>query len=101
MGKREPAVKKEPAVTKELAVKKVSAVKKAPSSSSRSALEEEYLQLMKNTLPALAAKHRWPIRWDHCFMRVALDNAFGSCWYDHVDRKEGPAIRQISDAAMV
>ena len=39
--------------------------------------------------------HRWPIRFDHCFQRVALDAAFSDCWYNHIDRKKGPAVRQI------
>ena len=49
-------------------------------------------------LPKLASTHKWPIRWDHCFQRVALDAAFGGCWYDHLDRKKGPAIKQIATA---
>ena len=31
-------------------------------------------------------------------MRVALDAAFGGCWYEHLDRAKGPAIGQISTA---
>merc|ERR1711918_286365 len=74
---------------------------KAPAAqASRAACEAEYLRLMKKVLPELAKKHKWPIRLDHCFMRVALDNAFGACWYEHLDRKKGPAIRQISDTAL-
>ena len=33
-------------------------------------------------------------------MRVALDSAFGGCWYEHLDRKKGSAISQISVAAL-
>ncbi len=64
--------------------------------SDRAALEADYLRLMKETLPALAtAAGDWPIRFDHCFMRVCLDHAFGGCWYDHVDRRRGPAYKVV------
>ena len=39
-------------------------------------------------------------RFDHCFQRVCLDHAFGRCWYDALDRKKGPAIRQIATDAL-
>ena len=61
----------------------------------REALVEEWNLLAKTNLPALAKLHRWPIRFDHCFQRVALDAAFQGCWYDSLDRKRGPAIKQI------
>lgn len=62
---------------------------------SHAALVEEYLRLTKVDLPQRAAVERFPIRFDHCFQRVALDNAFSGCWYDFLDRKKGPAIKQI------
>ena len=34
------------------------------------------------------------------FQRVCLDHAFGRCWYDALDRKKGPAIRQIATDAL-
>ena len=55
----------------------------------------EWERLTKRALPALAAQGHFPIRFDHCFQRVALDAAFGGCWYEHLDRKKGPAIKQI------
>jgi len=64
----------------------------------RSALQAEWTRLTKEELPKLAKGRRWPICLDHCFQRVALDAAFGGCWYDHLDRKRGAAIRQIADA---
>ncbi len=42
----------------------------------------------------MAPAHRWPIRLDHCFMRVCLDNALGQRW-DEVVRR--PAVRHLSD----
>lgn len=63
-------------------------------------LTAEYLQLTKAELPRLAKAGKFPIRFDHCFQRVALDYAFHGCWYDHLDRKKGPAIKQISTGAL-
>lgn len=31
-------------------------------------------------LVARAAAERWPIRADHCFLRIAYDNALGAKW---------------------
>ena len=45
----------------------------------------------------MAIAHRWPIRHDHCFMRVCLDAALGVRW-DRVVRR--PAIRHLTDAQL-
>ena len=42
----------------------------------------------------MAAEQHWPIRLDHCFMRVCLDNALGQRWDTLVRR---PAIRHLTD----
>ena len=70
----------------------------APPPQSRDELVAEYTRLAKDALPARAKEEKWPIRFDHCFMRVMLDGAFGKCWYECLDRKRGSAISQISDA---
>ena len=62
---------------------------------SHAELAAEYTRLTKTVLPKLAAEGRFPIRFDHCFQRVALDHAFGACWYGHLDRSKGAAIKQI------
>mmetsp|Transcript_19530 Transcript_19530/g.44891 ORF Transcript_19530/g.44891 Transcript_19530/m.44891 type:complete len:258 (+) Transcript_19530:198-971(+) len=62
----------------------------------RADLVAEWEHLTKAVLPKLASAQRWPIRFDHCFQRVALDAAFEGCWYDHLDRKKGAAIKQIT-----
>ena len=49
-----------------------------------------WLHLTRTVLPGMAAAQRWPIRFDHCFMRVCLDNALGRPWPEAVRR---PAIR--------
>ena len=48
---------------------------------------------MREVLPGLAAAHGWPIRLDHCFMRVCLDHAIGARWDTVVAR---PAIRNLT-----
>ncbi|MCU6452744.1 GCN5-related N-acetyltransferase [Sphingomonas sp. A2-49] len=50
----------------------------------RAALEAEWLCLTRETLPALAASRRWPVRADHCFQRILLDTAVGGVWYDAI-----------------
>ena len=61
-------------------------------------LRAEYLRLVKVDLPAAAARAgpAWPIRLDHCFMRVVLDAVFARRWTDLIDRRRGPAYRQLS-----
>ncbi|MEO1076868.1 MAG: hypothetical protein AAFX41_13045 [Bacteroidota bacterium] len=61
----------------------------------RTDLEARYLALMRDVLPAQARAEGWPIRYDHCFMRVALDHVFGDAWYAHVERR--PAYQHLTD----
>jgi hypothetical protein len=61
----------------------------------RVALEAAWLELTRETLPALAAARGWPVRADHCFQRILLDAATGGCWYDHIARR--PAYRHAPD----
>ena len=63
----------------------------------REALLQQWLTLTREVLPAMAAAQQWPIRLDHCFMRVCLDAACGARW-DSVVRP--PAIRHASDAQL-
>lgn len=64
----------------------------------RAALEDRWLVLTRETLPALAHVRGWPIRNDHCFQRVLLDAACEGRWYDHVEGR--PAYRRASDAIL-
>ena len=50
-------------------------------------LEARWLDLTRVTLPGLASARCWPVRYDHCFQRILLDNAFGGVWYDHVAKR--------------
>ena len=67
-------------------------------------LQARYLDLTRKHLPAAAAEAQragdpWPIRFDHCFMRIVLDHLFDGCWYDHLDRRL-PAYKQLDDAQL-
>lgn len=62
-------------------------------------LQQRYLQRLRTDLPAAARDGNardWPIRLDHCFMRVILDQLFGGCWYDHLSKNK-PAYKQLSE----
>ena len=64
---------------------------------SRAALVERWLLLTQEILPAMAAVENWPIRFDHCFMRVCLDETMGRPWTEVLQR---PAITTMSDAQL-
>ena len=69
----------------------------ARSGESRSVLRERWLLLTREILPAMALEEHWPIRFDHCFMRVCLDESMGRPWTEVVQR---PAIERMSDAQL-
>ncbi len=66
----------------------------------RETLLRRYRSLVDDELPAAARAGRWSLRLNHCFGRVLLDDAVGGCWYDHLDRRAGPAYRQLDDAQL-
>lgn len=47
-------------------------------------------------LPRLAEERQFPVRYNHCFGRIVLDNLFGCCWYEVLSRKNGPAYKQLN-----
>lgn len=65
--------------------------------SPREGMVARWLELTRRTLPDMAEAARWPIRLDHCFMRVCLDQAIGQPWHERVRR---PAIRHLADAQL-
>ena len=58
----------------------------------RTALLARWDDLTRRVLPGMANAERWPIRLDHCFMRVCLDHAVGDVWTAHISR---PAIAHM------
>ena len=67
------------------------------SKADRAARVARWYELTRDVLPTMAREHPWPIRLDHCFMRVCLDAALGSPWTEQVGR---PAVRTMSDAQL-
>ena len=68
-----------------------------PAAGSRARLLDRWNVLTRQVLPGMAAAQGWPIRLDHCFMRVCLDTSLGVRW-DTVVRR--PAIRHLTDAQL-
>lgn len=60
----------------------------------RDGLQRRWLHLTRHVLPGMADAAGWPIRYDHCFMRVCLDHAVGAAWHSVVPR---PAVRHMTD----
>jgi|AntRauTorckE5430_2_1112549.scaffolds.fasta_scaffold12405_2 hypothetical protein len=62
----------------------------------RQLLEQHYLQLTQEQLPAQARKSHWAITEGHCLQRVVLDALFQDCWYNHLS-KSRPAYQQLNN----
>jgi hypothetical protein len=60
------------------------------------ALRDRYLELTNRTLPELAKQRSFPVKYNHCFQRIILDNLFGCCWYEALDRTAGAAYKQLT-----
>lgn len=60
-------------------------------------LVDRWFALTREILPALSKERDWPVRLDHCFMRILLDNAFGGAWRKFV---EPPAYRNAPIAIL-
>lgn len=57
-------------------------------------LIETYRELTGRRLPAMARERgdHWPVRHDHCFQRIVLDNVCQGVWYDHIAK---PAYQHL------
>ncbi|MEL6901287.1 MAG: hypothetical protein AAFP07_10080 [Cyanobacteria bacterium J06606_4] len=62
-------------------------------------LRAQYLDLINRQLPEKASQVSMPVRFNHCFARIVLDNLFEGCWYDYLSRKQ-PAYKQLSAEQM-
>lgn len=60
-------------------------------------LRSQYLELTNHVLPQLAVSRNFPVRYNHCFQRIILDNLFGCCWYKVLERKQEPAYKQLTE----
>ena len=61
----------------------------------RQDLINKYFYLTREVLPNLARSKRltWPVRNDHCFQRIVLDNLCGGVWYNYLGR---PAYKHLT-----
>ena len=62
-------------------------------------LRAQYLDLINQQLPTAAKAGDMPVRFNHCFARIVLDNLCGGCWYNTFSRKQ-PAYKQLSEAQL-
>ncbi|MEL6930330.1 MAG: hypothetical protein AAFO95_17080 [Cyanobacteria bacterium J06600_6] len=60
-------------------------------------LRRQYLELVNQELPEQAKSRDFPVRFNHCFARIILDNLFQCCWYEKIDRRQGAAYKQLSE----
>ncbi|MGB3805821.1 MAG: GCN5-related N-acetyltransferase [Erythrobacter sp.] len=63
----------------------------------RKMLEAKWFELTRSMMPAIAKERDWPVRFDHCFQRILLDNACGGPWREQI---EAPAYANASDALL-
>ena len=60
----------------------------------RDKLVADWLHLTRDTMPSIADNKGWPVRQDHCFQRILLDNAVGQKWNEEIP---APAYRNADD----
>ncbi len=63
----------------------------------RKELEQRWFDLTRETMPFLAQDRDWPVRFDHCFQRILLDNASGAKWSETIP---APAYRNAPTAIL-
>ncbi len=63
-------------------------------------LRSQYLELTNHVLPNLSATRKFPVRYNHCFQRIILDNLFGCCWYEVLNQQGEPAYKQLTEAQL-
>lgn len=63
-------------------------------------LRSFYLDNINIVLPAIAEAKQWKIKHNHCFARCILDNIFGDCWYNYLDKSK-VAYKQLDQAELI
>ena len=53
------------------------------------------MKFTKEVMPSMAIDKQlnWPVKYDHCFQRIVLDNICNGCWYNRLKR---PAYKHLS-----
>ena len=60
----------------------------------RAKLEADWFALTRERMPEVAAVRGWPVRLDHCFQRILLDNACDRPWREVI---AAPAYRNAPE----
>ena len=63
----------------------------------RDALVVKWFELTGVQMPGCARERSWPVRFDHCFQRILLDNAVGAKWTEHI---ASPAYKKAPDRVL-
>ena len=63
----------------------------------REETEDRWFELTRDVMPSLAGERGWPVRFDHCFQRILLDNAVGKPWREAIS---APAYRNAPDEVL-
>ena len=58
-------------------------------------LRVELLRLANEVFPAVAKTGDYPVRFNHCFLRIVYDNLFGARWQEVLPPGQ-PAYKQLS-----
>lgn len=64
----------------------------------RARLIASWVRLTREVMPALAGERGWPVRFDHCFQHILLDNTVGGRWRESV---AAPAWRNALDTVLM
>lgn len=59
-------------------------------------LKDQLRQLANVDFPVAAKSGAYPVRFNHCFLRIVYDNLLGGRWQDKL-AKGKPAIHQLND----
>ena len=59
--------------------------------------KDEITYYVEFVFPSLSIKHKWPIRFDHCFRRVIYDTLCQDRWDKHITK---PAINNMTPAQL-
>lgn len=62
-----------------------------------SSFREQYLDLVNNRLPVAARKGGYPVRFNHCFVRIILDSICGCEWFRVIEK---PAYKHMTNAQL-
>lgn len=65
----------------------------------KSELKTRLLELVRTELPTVAKRKQYPIRFDHCFLRVIYDNLFDAPWRT-VLHENRAAIYQLTEVQL-